>query len=436
MRIDTELRSALTGVPMTTLKSAYAYGYPNGAQRRPRSAVGHLLGAATSGTAIPALKVSLERAPQQRLDRFKAANAGRRRKGGPRMSALTVAPGGRIRWRDAPAPAPPGPFAAVVHPIAVATCDLDRPMALGRSPFLLPFHFGHECVAEVVEVGDQVLSVRPGDRVVVPFQISCGTCLQCRAGLTSNCASVPPISMYGFGIVGGHWGGAYSELLAVPFADGMLVPLPAGIDPAAAASVADNITDAYRTVAPYVDDLLDFERAAEVVIFAEVGRRLPLSSSVPLYAGQIAKALGVANVHLVDRRPHVRRHAEALGIEAHSPRDIKRVPRTRLTIDNTGTPAGLRLAIRQTAADGTCVSGASLVRSSSLPTALMYGRNINFHLGRSNARANIPAVLELMRSGALKPELVTTHQSDLAHADHALDEHMRGEATKTIVVEQ
>ncbi|WP_347954439.1 zinc-dependent alcohol dehydrogenase [Gordonia aichiensis] len=419
---------------MTMLETAHDCGYPIGRRHRPRSTVGHLLGALCSSTAIPAASILLDRSSRERLDRFKAAAAQRRRRG-PRMRALSVGPGGRIEWCDAPVPLAPGPRGATVHPIAAATCDLDRAMALGRTPFLLPFHFGHECVAEVVEVGDDVTTVRPGDRVVVPFQISCGTCARCVAGLTSNCLSVPPISMYGFGLMGGHWGGAYSELLGVPFADGMLVPLPEGIDPVAAASVADNVTDAYRTVAPYIDDLLGFDRAADVVILAEVGRRIPLSSSVPLYAGQIAKALGVENVHLVDRRPHVRRHAEALGIEAHSPDAMKRVPRAGLVIDDTGSPAGLGLAIKQTAPDGTCVSGVSLVRSTALPTALMYGRNITFRLGRSNARANIPAVLELMRTGALKPELVTTHRGEMRHADRAVDEHVRGEATKTIVVE-
>jgi alcohol dehydrogenase len=121
------------------------------------------------------------------------------------MRALSVSPGARFAWREVPVPPPPGPAAAIVHPIAVATCDLDRALALGATPFLLPLHFGHECVAEVLSTGEQVQTVNPGDRVVVPFQISCGRCPRCQAGLTANCQSVPPISMYGFGIGGGHW---------------------------------------------------------------------------------------------------------------------------------------------------------------------------------------------------------------------------------------
>src|SRR6266702_185126 len=126
------------------------------------------------------------------------------------------------------APPPPGPYGALVRPIAAATCDLDRPLALGATMFPLPLHLGHECVAEVLAVGDQVTGVQTGQRVVVPFQISCGACGPCAAGLTGSCSAVPPISMYGFGLGGGHWGGAFSDQLAVPYADAMLVPLPAG----------------------------------------------------------------------------------------------------------------------------------------------------------------------------------------------------------------
>jgi hypothetical protein len=84
---------------------------------------------------------------------------------------------------------------AVVRPIAITTCDLDPLIALGASPFPLPVQLGHECVAEVLAVGQDVATIRPGQRVVVPFQINCGSCTACRAGHTSNCTSVPPISM-------------------------------------------------------------------------------------------------------------------------------------------------------------------------------------------------------------------------------------------------
>jgi len=50
-----------------------------------------------------------------------------------------------------------------------------------------PFAFGHECIAEVVEVGERVINIKIGDVVSVPFQISCGACSHCNLGLTSAC---------------------------------------------------------------------------------------------------------------------------------------------------------------------------------------------------------------------------------------------------------
>ena len=103
-----------------------------------------------------------------------------------------------------------------MRPLAVALCDLDRPIITGEAPVPPPVAIGHECVAEVVEVGEEVASFAPGDLVVVPFQISCGACDRCRAGLTGDCREVPPGSMYGFGAFGGDWGGLVSDLARVP----------------------------------------------------------------------------------------------------------------------------------------------------------------------------------------------------------------------------
>ena len=137
-----------------------------------------------------------------------------------------------------------------MRPIAVATCDLDGAMIAGETPFPAPIALGHEGVAEVVEVGDGVRSISPGTLVSVPFQVSCGECEACRRGRTGNCRSVKGTAMYGFGAVGGDWGGFLSDLVRVPWADHMLVPLPQGLDPAAVASASDNIPDAWRTVGP------------------------------------------------------------------------------------------------------------------------------------------------------------------------------------------
>lgn len=384
-----------------------------------------------SGAVAP--KLAFERNREQRLDRLMGAIRTRRAgaAGTRRMRALQAAPGGRLRWRETPAPAPPGPDAAIVHPIAASTCDLDCALALGATQLPLPLHLGHECVAEVLEVGERVSSVKPGDRVIVPFQVSCGECPACRHGHTGNCTSVPPISMYGFGVAGGHWGGAFSDQLAVPYADAMLVALPPGIEPAAACGVADNVCDAYRHVAPHLPSVLERDADAEVLIVSSADRRSLLPGSVPLYTGLVARALGARRVVLADARAHVRAEAERLGMEGLDPRKLRGRAPAPLVVDMTLDGLGRSLAC--TAPDGICSSVGSLHHSAKVPLLLMYGRNVTLHVGRTHARALIPRVLELMESARLRPLEVSTRVAGIDEAPAVLGEHFRGGVIKTIL---
>jgi alcohol dehydrogenase len=241
--------------------------------------------------------------------------------------------------------------------------------------------------------------------------------------------------MYGFGLGGGHWGGAVSELLAVPYAEAMLVALPAGIEPADAASVSDNVCDGYRHVGPHLEAILAREPGAEVLIVASLSRRSRFSASVSLYAGQVARALGAPRVRLVDARPAVRAHAERLGLTAHRPADLRGLDPAPLVVETSASQRGLRAALRLTAEDGICSSSGGLHDSARVPSGRMYARNVTYHVGRSNARAVIPQVLELMAAGRLRPGDVTTALGRLDEAPSALREHVLGDVTKTILVE-
>src|SRR5919202_2403340 len=150
------------------------------------------------------------------------------------MRQLTYLGARELAWRDVPEPALEGDGEALVEPLFVASCDLDAMLVAGVTPYPAPIAMGHETVARVVDVGDAVRSFSVGDLVSVPFQVSCGECGRCRAGRTGNCENVPFLSMYGFGAAGGDWGGALSDLMRVPYAEHMLVPVPAGVAPAAA----------------------------------------------------------------------------------------------------------------------------------------------------------------------------------------------------------
>jgi threonine dehydrogenase-like Zn-dependent dehydrogenase len=191
------------------------------------------------------------------------------------VQQLTYTAPNDLEWREAPEPQLSSDRAALVRPLAVATCDLDALIISGHSPFAPPFPLGHECVAEVVDAGDAVTSLREGQLVSVPFQISCGECEPCRRGRTGNCSEVAFMSTYGFGPAVERWGGFLSDLVCVPYADHMLVPVPDGLDAAAVASVSDNISDAWRSVGPALAE----DPGAPVLVVGGAG-----PGSIGLYA--------------------------------------------------------------------------------------------------------------------------------------------------------
>ena len=104
------------------------------------------------------------------------------------MQALLLEQPKAFRFIDVPEPAPPGPGEAVVRVHAVGICGTDYGGYLGKMPFFsYPRIPGHELGVEVVSVGADVATVRPGDRCCVEPYINCQTCYSCRRGLTNCC---------------------------------------------------------------------------------------------------------------------------------------------------------------------------------------------------------------------------------------------------------
>lgn len=333
------------------------------------------------------------------------------------MRQLTFIKPGQFEWQDVPAPKIEGPRQALVRPLAVARCDLDLYIATGFAPYPGPFAFGHESVAEVVDAGDAA-GVKPGDRVVVPFQISCGTCTACKRGFTNSCTSVPMRSAYGLKPTCGHeWGGALSDLMLVPFADHMLVKAPPNLDPVSIASAADNIPDGWRAVA---EPLSQFPGANVLVVGGA-------AQSVGLYAAGAAVALKAGRVLYLDDDAGRRKAAAAMGATAEpldlGQRAAKPKPQSggsliarlasaseqfEITVDASGDPAALNFVVASTAPNGICTSVAIYFgETTPMPLLRMYGKGIVFHTGRVQARPPLPDVLRACAAGHFHPEHVT-----------------------------
>jgi alcohol dehydrogenase len=373
------------------------------------------------------------------------------------MRQLTYIRKNTLEWWEVPTPVLEAPEAALVRPFVAARCDGDPvflhrdlawamragvalhmldpvvPALLGRYPFRGPFAVGHEGVAEVTAIGPHVRQFQVGDRVIVPWAISCGACPHCRLGLTSRCASHSGtlLAAYGFGAVMGDFGGMVSDCLHVPHADAMLVKLPPGIDALAAASASDNIPDAWRTVAPALR-----ARPGAAVLVVGGGAR-----SIGLYAAGIAVALGAEHVDYLDHDPARLDIAAGLGAQPVAvPRSTRRrwlrrhAPVERggypVAVDASADPDGLRFALRSLAAGGVCTSvGYYFQQGTAIPLMQMFANDSTLRTGVSHARAALPEVLALMADGRFDPSRVTTRVAEWDDAPQAFLER----TTKVVV---
>jgi threonine dehydrogenase-like Zn-dependent dehydrogenase len=310
------------------------------------------------------------------------------------MKQLTFEDAGRYIWREAADPKVATPQQALVRPLLVACCDLDIAVAKGRLPMPPGHAVGHEGLAEVVAVGDEVTSVQIGDRVVVPFQINCGTCRECRRGVTGSCASLPLMAMYGMAPLAGLDGGGFmSDLVLVPYADAMLIPIPDTVDPIAVASLSDNIPDGWRAVGPFSAELAALDPADRRVLV--VGRL-----SIGMYAAAFAAALGF-HVDYVDTNANRLAAAEKLGAAAH---DLAKPDKSwdpyPVTVHTSGDPALLAATLRATWPDGVCTdTGIYFQPTVEMPLLRSYTRGVRFVTGRVSARAVIPEILEVLAGG-------------------------------------
>ena len=239
----------------------------------------------------------------------------------------------------------------------------------------------------------------------------------CQSGLTNACESVPLGASFGLVVRGGiDFGGGLADLVRVPWADHMLLPLPDSIDPVVAAGIPDNVADGYRTVAgPLANN-----PGAPVLI---VGG---LAKSVGLYAAASAVALGSERVVYVDFDEERSEMARGFGAEAVSMTfdelvEFRWEERFPITVDACVLPAGRDLAIKSVTPCGHCtsVSGGPLP-TAEVPLPGMYAKGITFEVSRVHARATAPAVIDLVEQGKLDPGALITKTVPFSEAAEAM----------------
>ena len=313
------------------------------------------------------------------------------------MKQLTFVRPDKVEWREVADARVEGALEAIVAPLVIGRCDLDVGYVRGFIPLQGGEPIGHEMIGRVLDIGSDVLSVKPGDVVVVPAQISCGWCANCRRGFTGRCLSVPLGSSYGMGRKG-NFGCSAADLVKVPFADGMLFPLPPGAVPADWIGFADMALDSWRAVgAP-----LSQRPGASVLIIGG------WPSVIAIYAAGLASSLGAACADYWDDDPVRLTEAAKFGARTIA-RGAAEPERTyEIVVDCRNDSASPAEAIRFVEPEGVITCVTYHAGQTGVPLLDAYYKGVTWRIGRPNVRAQMDALCPICVKGLFHPEHVKT----------------------------
>ncbi|AIV40185.1 MULTISPECIES: zinc-dependent alcohol dehydrogenase [unclassified Curtobacterium] len=378
------------------------------------------------------------------------------------MRAMTYRGPYRVRVEEKPDPRIEHPNDAVVRVERAAICGSDLHLYHGMMPDTRVGHtFGHEFIGVVEEVGSSVASLAVGDRVMVPFNVYCGSCWFCARGLFSNCHNVNPNAtavggIYGYSHTTGGYDGGQAERVRVPFADVGPSVIPEGLD----AEDALLMTDALST--GYFGAQLASIREGDTVVVLGAG-------PVGLFAARSAWFMGAGRVIVIDQleyrleKARTFAHAEtinfaevddvvlemkqqtdflgadsvidAVGAEADG-NFTQQVTASKLKLQG-GSPTALNWAIDGVRKGGTI---SAVGAYGPIPSAVKFGdamnKGLTIHTNQAPVKRQWPRLLEHIQAGHFRPSDIITHRVPLEHIDEAyhLFSSKLDDCIKTVIV--
>jgi threonine dehydrogenase-like Zn-dependent dehydrogenase len=232
------------------------------------------------------------------------------------MRALTWQGNLDVQVTDVPDPRIQESNDAIIQVTSTAICGSDLHLYGVLGPYLSPGDvLGHEAMGVVQEVGDQITNLVPGDRVVIPFNISCGHCWMCSRGLFAQCETTQVreqgkgAALFGYTSLYGSVPGGQAQFLRVPQAQFGPVKVPADGPDEQYLFLSDVLPTAYQAVV-YADAPKDGSLA--VLGLGPIGQ----------FAARIARHTGIERVIAVDPVPERRAAAARFGIETIDPNEI------------------------------------------------------------------------------------------------------------------
>mgnify|MGYP003914650463 CR=1 FL=1 len=375
------------------------------------------------------------------------------------MKAVTWQAPRKVAVQDVPDAKIIDPTDAVIRVTTTGLCGSDLHLYEPLSPFMTPGDVvGHEPMGIVEEVGSQVQDLKVGDRVVVPFNVSCGSCWMCGQGLHSQCETTQNrdqgtgASLLGFSKLYGQVTGGQAEYLRVQFADFLPVKVPEGPSDDRFVYLSDVLPTAWQGV-QYADvpdggTLLVLgagpigDMAARIAMHA--GRRAIVADRVPERLARVsARGAETIDIDAVDdlaeevRSRTAGRGADAVidavGMEAHgNPVAEKLIKAVGLLPDAVAEPLMLkagfdRLAALHSAVDAVRRGGTVSVlgvyggAADPMPLMQMFDKQVQLRMGQANVRRWTDDILPLLvdDSDPLGTESFATHRLPLSEAPQA-----------------
>jgi threonine dehydrogenase-like Zn-dependent dehydrogenase len=261
------------------------------------------------------------------------------------MRALTWHGRRDVRVEEVPDPVLEHPTDAIIKVTSSAICGSDLHLYEVLGPFLAPGDvLGHEPMGIVEEVGSEVSHVQPGDRVVIPFNISCGSCWMCTRGLFAQCettqnrAKGKGASLFGYTELYGSIPGGQAEYLRVPQAHFGPIKVPDEHPDERFLFLSDILPTAWQAV-KYAD--LPPDGTLAVLGLGPVGQ----------FAARIGRHLGASRVIGVDSVPERLEMARRHGIETLDKREVNNVAEALIEMTGGRGPDGVIDAVGMEADD-------------------------------------------------------------------------------------
>jgi threonine dehydrogenase-like Zn-dependent dehydrogenase len=366
------------------------------------------------------------------------------------MKALTYHGAHDVRVDHVPDPILQAPDDLLLRVTATAICGSDLHLYRGKVPGLKEGDvLGHEFMGVVEDVGAAVTAFKPGDRVVVPFTISCGECFFCERSLFAACENTNPArgaimnkktlrpgaGMFGYTHLYGAYAGGQAEFVRVPKANVGPLKIPESLRDEQVLFLSDILPTGYQAVLN-----ADVGPGSTVAIFG--------AGPVGCMAAACARLQGAERIFMIDHHPYrLDFAAEAYGVE---PINFEEVDDPAEYIIEQTLSRGVDASIDAVGFEAkgspieTVLSTLKLEGSSgkalrqamvatrrggvvSVPGVyagfihgFLFGdafeKGLTFKMGQTHVQQHMPKLLECILAGDLSPEVIVTHRLPLEDA--------------------